>query len=168
MTSCTSLRGRRWPKVSQANAGLLTKDMRYAQHARDVLRAIPCREFVEHDEASSYPLSRCHLAHRRRPAIARMTFARQQSASTGLPEHMCRANMAQESLRPLEHGQNPRLPDARLGLGNPHPGIWRGITRCCGELPGAIAGSRVGLAFKLAGRPYALAAGDTDASWPGA
>src|SRR5256885_1072743 len=33
-------------QVSQANAGLLAKDMRKAQRARDVLREIPCRQLV--------------------------------------------------------------------------------------------------------------------------
>jgi len=34
-------------KVSQANAGLLQRDMRFAQRARDVLREIPCDELIE-------------------------------------------------------------------------------------------------------------------------
>ena len=34
-------------QVGQANPGLLTKDMKKAQRARDVLREIPCRELVQ-------------------------------------------------------------------------------------------------------------------------
>ena len=33
-------------EVSQANAGLLLKDMRKAQRARDALREIPIRELI--------------------------------------------------------------------------------------------------------------------------
>ena len=34
-------------QVSQAIPGMLAKDMKKAQRARDVLREIPCRELVE-------------------------------------------------------------------------------------------------------------------------
>ncbi len=34
-------------KVSQANAGLLQRDMRKAHQAREALRAIPCDELIE-------------------------------------------------------------------------------------------------------------------------
>src|SRR5258705_3203275 len=80
-------------QVSQANPGLLAKDMKRAHRARDVLREIPCRELVQimkkaadlYRDATLPPGDGEQL-----PA----NFARQQSASTGLPEHMCKANMA--------------------------------------------------------------------------
>ena len=34
-------------EVSQANAGIIRRDMRKAQRARDVLREIPCAELVK-------------------------------------------------------------------------------------------------------------------------
>ena len=34
-------------KVSQANAGLLQRDMRKAQKARDILREFSCEELIE-------------------------------------------------------------------------------------------------------------------------
>src|SRR5258705_2177019 len=79
-------------QVSQANPGLLAKDMKRAHRARDVLREIPCRELVQimkkaadlYRDATLPPGDGEQL-----PA----NFARQQSGSTGLPEHMCRANM---------------------------------------------------------------------------
>ncbi|HXJ56147.1 MAG TPA: aldehyde dehydrogenase family protein [Verrucomicrobiae bacterium] len=80
-------------QVSQANPGLLTKDMKKVQRARDVLREIPCRELVQiMKKAADYyrdatlPMGDGEQS----PA----DFARQQSASTGLPEHMCRHNMS--------------------------------------------------------------------------
>src|SRR5215467_3251785 len=78
--------------VSQAIPGLLAKDIRYAQHARDVLCEIPVRELIgmmkkagELYKDATLPLGD--------GAQSPDDFARQQSASTGLPEHMCKANM---------------------------------------------------------------------------
>ena len=74
-------------QVSQANAGLLAKDIRQAQRARDLLCEIPCRELIkimkkagELYKDATLPLGDGEQS----PA----DFARQQSASTGLPEHM--------------------------------------------------------------------------------
>ena len=41
------LTGETLAKVSQANTGLLSRDMRQAQRARDVLTAIPVAELIE-------------------------------------------------------------------------------------------------------------------------
>jgi acyl-CoA reductase-like NAD-dependent aldehyde dehydrogenase len=79
-------------RVSQANTGLLGRDIRQAQRARDILAGIPIRELIGiMKKAADFYLS----------ATLPMgdgeqspdDFARQQSASTGLPEHMCKANM---------------------------------------------------------------------------
>src|SRR5436190_11019609 len=80
-------------KVSQANPGLLAKDIRKAQRARDVLREIPCRELVQmmKKAADFYRDATLPMGDREQSPS---DFARQQSASTGLPEHMCKANMS--------------------------------------------------------------------------
>src|SRR5213080_2074849 len=80
-------------KVSQANPGLLAKDIRQTQRARDVLCEIPCRELIKmmQKAADLYQNATLPLGD---GAQSPADFARQQSASTGLPEHMCRANMA--------------------------------------------------------------------------
>jgi len=80
-------------KVSQANPGLLAKDMRQAQRARDVLREVPCRELVAtmKKAANLYKDATLPMGD---GVQSPDDFARQQSASTGLPEHMCKANMA--------------------------------------------------------------------------
>src|SRR5947207_2729730 len=80
-------------KVSQANPGLLAKDIRQAQRARDVLCEIPIRDLIgmmkkagELYKDATLPMGD--------GVQSPDDFARQQSASTGLPEHMCKANMA--------------------------------------------------------------------------
>jgi acyl-CoA reductase-like NAD-dependent aldehyde dehydrogenase len=80
-------------KVSQANPGLLAKDMRHAQRARDVLREIPCRELstMMKKAGELYKDATLPMGDGTQSPD---DFARQQSASTGLPEHMCKANMA--------------------------------------------------------------------------
>jgi acyl-CoA reductase-like NAD-dependent aldehyde dehydrogenase len=80
-------------QVSQAIPGMLSKDMKKAQRARAVLREIPCRQLVEmmKKAADLYRDATLPLGD---GGQSPEQFARQQSASTGLPEHMCRANMS--------------------------------------------------------------------------
>src|SRR3989454_8023911 len=80
-------------RVSQANPGLLAKDIRQTQRARDVLCEIPFRDLIgmmkkagELYKDATLPMGD--------GAQTPDDFARQQSASTGLPEHMCKANMS--------------------------------------------------------------------------
>ncbi len=80
-------------KVSQANPGLLAKDIRMAQRAREVLREIPCRDLVQIMKKAA-DLYRDGTLPMGDGVQTPDDFARQQSASTGLPEHMCKGNMA--------------------------------------------------------------------------
>jgi acyl-CoA reductase-like NAD-dependent aldehyde dehydrogenase len=80
-------------KVGQANPGLLARDIKKAGRARDVLREIPIRELISMmkmagglDQDATLPMGD--------GTQTPDDFARQQSASTGLPEHMCKHNMA--------------------------------------------------------------------------
>ena len=79
-------------KVSQANPGLLSRDIRHAQRARDVLTEIPIPELVgmakkagELFSSGTLPIGDGEQSPDQ--------FVKAQSASTGLPEHLCRANM---------------------------------------------------------------------------
>jgi acyl-CoA reductase-like NAD-dependent aldehyde dehydrogenase len=79
-------------RVSQANTGLLARDSRHAQRAREALREVPARELVTMLKRAadfylkdSLPIGDGEQSPK--------DFARQQSATTGLPEHMCAANM---------------------------------------------------------------------------
>jgi acyl-CoA reductase-like NAD-dependent aldehyde dehydrogenase len=80
-------------EVSQANAGLIARDMRKAQRARDALREVPAAELLRMVQEAGELFMNADL-----PLGDQMQgpaqFVRQQSATTGLPEHMCRANMA--------------------------------------------------------------------------
>src|SRR6267154_4718983 len=80
-------------QVSKANPGLLAQDMKRAQRARDVLREIPCRELVQVMKKAA-DLYRDATLPMGDGVQSPADFARQQSASTGLPEHMRKANMA--------------------------------------------------------------------------
>jgi len=79
-------------KVSRANAGLIQRDMRKAAGARDALRRIPIAELIARMKIAGDAYMNDELP------IGDGTqtpddFVKQQSASTGLPEALCRANM---------------------------------------------------------------------------
>ncbi len=82
--------------VSQANGGLVARDMRKADNARKVLREFSCEDLIQRIakaadlfEKETLPLGS--------GAQTPDDFVHHQSASTGLPEHMCRNNMAKNS-----------------------------------------------------------------------
>jgi len=83
-------------RVSQANGGLIQRDMRKAHQARQTLCGLSCGDLIQRlavaadwYENRTLPLGNGSQS----PA----DFVHQQSASTGLPTHMCRANMAKNS-----------------------------------------------------------------------
>ena len=83
-------------EVSQANPGLVARDMRKASRAREVLREIPTSELMAMVKKGAELFSTAELP----LGDGTQTpdeFVRHQSATTGLPEHMCRMNM--EKLR---------------------------------------------------------------------
>ena len=85
--------GEELAEVSQANGGLVERDLRKAQRARDALREIPIPELVGMVQKAGGLFMSADLP------LGDGTqspddFVVQQSATTGLPEHMCRANMA--------------------------------------------------------------------------
>ena len=83
-------------RVSQANPGLVSRDMRKAGRAREVLREIPSAELMAMVKKGAELFSTAELP----LGDGTQTpdeFVRHQSATTGLPEHMCRMNM--EKLR---------------------------------------------------------------------
>src|SRR5579872_1159833 len=79
-------------RVSQANPGLISRDMRQARRARQVLTEIPIPELIGMMKVAAglYLNAALPIGDGEQSPE---DFARQQSASTGLPEHMCRANM---------------------------------------------------------------------------
>ena len=88
--------GQRIATVHSANGGLVTRDMRTAQTARDALRQFTCGQLIEKIGRAADLFENGTLS------IGDGTqtpdqFVHHQSASTGLPEHMCRSNMTKNS-----------------------------------------------------------------------
>jgi acyl-CoA reductase-like NAD-dependent aldehyde dehydrogenase len=78
--------------VSRANGGLIQRDARKAARAREALRAIPIDDLIAIAAKAGELYSNATLP----MGTGTQTpdeFVRAQSASTGLPERMCRANM---------------------------------------------------------------------------
>jgi acyl-CoA reductase-like NAD-dependent aldehyde dehydrogenase len=79
-------------KVSRANGGMIQRDMRQAQRARDALRAMPVDDLIERVRKAGELYMDAELPMgdgKQNPD----EFVRAQSASTGLPERLCRGNM---------------------------------------------------------------------------
>jgi acyl-CoA reductase-like NAD-dependent aldehyde dehydrogenase len=79
-------------EVSRANGGLIERDMRHARRAREVLRDVPIAELSQRVKkaADLYVGAELPLGDGTQTPDE---FVRMQSATTGLPEHMCRFNM---------------------------------------------------------------------------
>jgi len=79
-------------KVGRANGGLIQRDMRKAQRARDLLTAIPIDELIAKVGRAGelYMNGTIPMGNGTQTPDE---FARAQSASTGLPENMVRLNM---------------------------------------------------------------------------
>src|SRR5947209_13294731 len=79
-------------EVSRANAGLVERDMRHARRARAALREIPIKDLLQmvKKAADLYTEAELPLGDGTQTPDQ---FVRMQSATTGLPEHMCRFNM---------------------------------------------------------------------------
>jgi acyl-CoA reductase-like NAD-dependent aldehyde dehydrogenase len=89
--------------VSRANGGLIQRDMRKAANAREALRKSPIGELIARMKTAGNLYMNAEL-----PIGDGMQtpddFVRQQSASTGLPEAMCRANMKKNQFVLCEMG----------------------------------------------------------------
>ncbi len=78
--------------VSRANGGLIQRDMRKAARAREALREIPIDDLITRAGKAGELYMDATLP-MGDGTQSPEEFARAQSASTGLPERMCRANM---------------------------------------------------------------------------
>ncbi len=79
-------------EVSRANGGLVERDMRHAQRAREVLREIPIKQLLAMVKKAGELYAKAELPCGDGTQTPDQ-FARMQSATTGLPEHMCKFNM---------------------------------------------------------------------------
>ncbi len=79
-------------EVGRANAAMVERDMRFAQRARDVLREIPIADLLQMMKKAGELYAKAELPLGDGTQTPDQ-FARMQSATTGLPEHMCKFNM---------------------------------------------------------------------------
>lgn len=79
-------------EVSRANGGLVERDMRHAPRARQVLRDIPIKDLLQMVKKAGELYVKAELPLGDGTQTPDQ-FVRMQSATTGLPEHMCRFNM---------------------------------------------------------------------------
>jgi acyl-CoA reductase-like NAD-dependent aldehyde dehydrogenase len=79
-------------RVGRANGGLIQRDMRKAQSARDALTAIPIEELIQRIVRAGelYTTATLPMGDGEQSPEE---FVRAQSASAGLPERLCRLNM---------------------------------------------------------------------------
>jgi acyl-CoA reductase-like NAD-dependent aldehyde dehydrogenase len=79
-------------EVSRANGGLVERDMRHARRAREVLREVPVKDLLQMMKKAADLYTKAELPLGDGTQTPEQ-FVRMQSATTGLPEHMCRFNM---------------------------------------------------------------------------
>lgn len=80
-------------EVSQANGALVQRDMRQAFRAREILTQIPCEDLLEMCKKAADLFLKSELPAGEGGSQSPEDFYKQQSATTGLPEHMCKFNM---------------------------------------------------------------------------
>ena len=79
-------------EVSRANGALVERDMRFAKRARDVLREFSIPDLLQKVKKAGELYAKAELPLGDGTQTPDQ-FARMQSATTGLPEHMCKFNM---------------------------------------------------------------------------
>lgn len=83
-------------ELDQANGGLVTRDMKKAGNARKLLREFAMEDLIDRVKKAGELFERATLNigdGQQSPE----QFVHHQSATTGLPEHMCRSNMKKNS-----------------------------------------------------------------------
>jgi hypothetical protein len=146
-------------KVHQANGGLIQMDLRKQQRARDVLREIPMTTLVDwcKKAADLYLTATLPLGN---GTQSPQEFCTVQSATTGLPEHMCASNMKKNHFVLSHMGD---ILEA-LTRGLPYDVLTRGFGV---EHRGVTVSYQANAPVKLPRRSHALAARDAHASGPG-
>ena len=82
-------------EVSQANPGLIARDLLVSAEQRKVLRSVPLRELLEICRRAAVEFASGELPLDEQAGTLQTSeeFVRLQSATTGLPRALCRANM---------------------------------------------------------------------------
>ena len=100
--------GEKVAEVSRAVPGMVRRDLRQAHKAREALRAIPSAELIKMMQQAGQLFMSAELPLGDSSQTPE-DFAKQQSATTGLPEHMARKNMDKVA---FVLGQMDRIIDA--------------------------------------------------------
>ena len=100
-------------EVSRSNGALVERDMKHAARARAVLREIPIRDLLQMVKKAGdlYAKAELPLGNGTQTPLQ---FARMQSATTGLPEHMCKFNMEKNQF--VLHNMDKILDSLTRGL----------------------------------------------------
>ena len=91
-------------RVSRANGGLIQRDIKKAQRAREALRAIPVDELISRVGKAGELYMNAELP-MGDSTQSPDEFARAQSGTTGIPEHLCRGNMKKNGFVLAEMGR---------------------------------------------------------------
>src|SRR6056297_3980965 len=83
-------------QVSQVGGGIVTRDLRRAHKAREALLELSSEELMEKTKKAAELFESAELPMGNGTQSVDQ-FVHQQSASTGLPEHMCRSNMTKNA-----------------------------------------------------------------------
>ncbi len=84
-------------RMSLVNGGIVARDLRRADQARKILQEIDSDELLQRVAAAADLFESATLTLAGGGEQSPDAFARQQAASTGLPEHLCRANVRKNS-----------------------------------------------------------------------
>jgi acyl-CoA reductase-like NAD-dependent aldehyde dehydrogenase len=115
-------------RVSRANGGLVQRDMRKAAQARDALRAVPIDELIDRVVKAG----ELYLNGELPMGDGTQTpdeFVRAQSATTGLPERLARANMQKNGfvLKNMRQILTALTRDLKLDVLTDGHGVERGV-----------------------------------------
>ena len=113
-------------KVHSAVGGLVSRDMRKAGDARKVLKQFTCEDLIA-KVAHAADLFEKETLSLGNGTQTPDEFVTHQSASTGLPEHMCRQH-DEKLFRDAKHDRDSPMPDSRFGFEYPDQRLRNGIT----------------------------------------
>ncbi len=141
-------------EVSQANVGLIRRDLRGQAEARAALAKFTveellalCARAAEHFASDALPLGDSTQTPE--------DYVRQVTATTGMPHVLVRRNMVEDSRRAGRDGGRAGRADARPRPEGARRGLWR-AGRTGAQLLSARGVARRRAAEQLAGRPRAV------------
>ena len=130
-------------EISQANAGLITKDLKSAPSNRRILESLSVSELVVICKRAAHLFSGSNLMLEEENQQSPEDYIRQTSATTGMPEVLCRKNMAKvhlilDNMEAVLHGLTRGLDlsvlDNGYGVQNGHEISYLCLTNVLGAI----------------------------------